>query len=109
MAAVIERGALRRRLRAAFPSVTPSARRRSPPASAARTRHHIPAMNWYSRAERRYVEYGSSFRAARRFGVAQQLTDTVYNMNAEHLPRRRADGLRVARRRRTCAPPGRRT
>ena len=43
-------------------------------------------MNWYSRDERRYVEYGSSFSAARRFGIAQQLTDTVFNMNAEHLP-----------------------
>ena len=43
-------------------------------------------MNWYSRDERRYVEYGSSFSASRRFGIARQLTDTVYNMNGEHLP-----------------------
>ena len=43
-------------------------------------------MNWYSRDEERYVEYGSSFSASRRFGIAQQLTDTVYNMNVEHLP-----------------------
>ena len=49
-------------------------------------RHHIPSMNWFHRAEDRYVEYGSSFSAARRFGVVQQLTDTVFNMNAEHLP-----------------------
>jgi hypothetical protein len=42
-------------------------------------------MNWYSRAERRYVEYGSSFPAARRFGIGKQLVDTVYNMNHEHL------------------------
>ena len=48
-------------------------------------RHHIPAMNWWSRAEHRYVEYGSSFAAARRFGINRQLVDTVYNMNAEHL------------------------
>jgi hypothetical protein len=42
-------------------------------------------MNWYSRAERRYVEYGSSFSASRRFGLTRQLTDTVYNMNGAHL------------------------
>jgi hypothetical protein len=48
-------------------------------------RHRIAAMNWWSRAERRYVEYGSSFRAARRFGIGRQLTDTVYNLNGEHL------------------------
>ncbi len=42
-------------------------------------------MNWFSRSERRYVEYGSSFSAARRFGIAKQLTDTVFNMNMSHL------------------------
>ncbi len=42
-------------------------------------------MNWYHREERRYVEYGSSFRASQRFGIARQLTDTVYNMNGAHL------------------------
>jgi hypothetical protein len=42
-------------------------------------------MNWYHREEERYVEYGSSFRAAQRFGIARQLTDTVYNMNRAHL------------------------
>ena len=43
-------------------------------------------MNWYSRDERRYVEYGSSLRAARaRSASPRQLTDTVYNMNGSHL------------------------
>ncbi len=42
-------------------------------------------MNWFHREEHRYVEYGSSFRAAQRFGIARQLTDTVYNMNRAHL------------------------
>jgi hypothetical protein len=42
-------------------------------------------MNWFHREEDRYVEYGSSFRAAQRFGIARQLTDTVYNMNRAHL------------------------
>ncbi len=53
----------------------------------AQDEHHIPGMNWYSREESRYVEYGSSLRAAQRFGIARQLTDTVYNMNRAHLAR----------------------
>ena len=62
-------------------------------------------MNWYSRAESRYVEYGSSFRAAQRFGIARQLTDTVYNMNRAHLAQ---DTLTVFERSTTptCAPQG---
>ena len=42
-------------------------------------------MNWYHRGEGRYVEYGTSFRASRAFGIRQSLTDTIYNMNLEHL------------------------
>lgn len=68
----------------AFPSVTPVCAA-SIVTGAAQDEHLIPGMNWYSREERRYVEYGSSFRAAQRFGLARQLTDTVYNMNRVHL------------------------
>jgi hypothetical protein len=83
--AVIERGAYVDACAAAFPSVTPVCA--ATIATGARQDvHRIPSMNWYSRAEGRYVEYGSSFSASRRFGVVQQLTDTVYNMNLEHLP-----------------------
>src|SRR5690349_24975831 len=70
---------------AAFPSVTPTCAA-SIATGTGPDEHQIPSMNWYSRAERRYVEYGSSFSAARRFGIAKQLTDTVFNMNMEHLP-----------------------
>jgi hypothetical protein len=69
---------------AAFPSVTPVCAA-AITTGAAQERHHIPAMNWYHRAESRYVEYGSSFRASQRVGIARQLTDTVYNMNRAHL------------------------
>ncbi|HWH94097.1 MAG TPA: alkaline phosphatase family protein [Baekduia sp.] len=84
IAAVVERGSYVPELCAAFPSVTPVC------ATAIATgtlqdRHLIAGMNWWSRAERRYVEYGSSFRAARRLGIARQLTDTVYNLNGAHL------------------------
>jgi hypothetical protein len=84
--AVVERGTyVEGGVSAAFPSVTPVC------AGAIATgvlqdRHQIPSMNWFSRTEKRYVEYGSSFSAARRFGIAKQLTDTVFNMNSEHLP-----------------------
>ncbi len=70
---------------AAFPSVTPVCAA-TIATGVRQDEHHIPAMNWYSRAESRYVEYGSSFSASRRFGFAQQLIDTVYNMNGQHLP-----------------------
>jgi hypothetical protein len=69
---------------AAFPSVTPVCAA-SITTGAAQDRHRIPAMNWYHREESRYVEYGSSFRASQRVGIARQLTDTVYNMNRAHL------------------------
>jgi predicted AlkP superfamily pyrophosphatase or phosphodiesterase len=49
--------------------------------------HEIPHLVWWHRGERRIVEYGSSFAALRAAGMAQSLTDTIYNMNAEHLGR----------------------
>jgi len=84
LAAVAERGTLTPGATAAFPSVTPVCAA-SIATGALQDVHHIPSMNWWSRAERRYVEYGSSFQASMRFGLNRQLADTVYNMNAEHL------------------------
>jgi hypothetical protein len=85
LAALMQRGTYVDECCAAFPSVTPVC------AAAITTgvfqdRHRIPAMNWYLADEDRYVEYGSSFAAARRFGIGRQLADTIYNMNMEHLP-----------------------
>src|ERR1700694_5796388 len=56
---------------AAFPSVTPVCSA-SIVTGLGQDAHHIPAMNWFHREEERYVEYGSSFRAAQRFGIARQ-------------------------------------
>ncbi|HEV7752168.1 MAG TPA: alkaline phosphatase family protein [Baekduia sp.] len=84
IAAVLERGTFVSELCAAFPSVTPVCAT-SIATGVLQDRHHIAAMNWWSRTERRYVEYGSSFRAARKLGIARQLTDTVYNLNGSHL------------------------
>ena len=69
---------------AAFPSVTPVCAA-SIATGTAPDVHAIPAMNWYHRGEGRYVEYGTSFRASQAFGFKQSLTDTIYNMNLEHL------------------------
>jgi len=71
----------------AFPSVTPVCAA-SIVTGRGQDEHHIPAMNWFHREESRYVEYGSSFRAAQRFGIARQLTDTVYYMNRAQLSER---------------------
>jgi hypothetical protein len=86
LATLMQRGTYIPGCVAAFPSVTPVCAA-SIVTGVAQDAHHIPGMNWYSRrsAESRYVEYGSSLRAAQRFGIARQLTDTIYNMNRAHL------------------------
>jgi Type I phosphodiesterase / nucleotide pyrophosphatase len=85
------RGTYVRDMVAVFPSVTPVCAA-SIVTGVGQDRHLIPSMNWFHRGEGRYVEYGSSFRASRRFGLARQLTDTIYNMNRAHLA---ADELTV--------------
>src|SRR6201991_115786 len=86
LALLMERGHYVDECVAAFPSVTPvcaaSIATGYGPAD-----HEIPSMNWWHREEQRYVEYGTSFGASRAFGIRQSLTDTIYNMNLEHLSR----------------------
>jgi hypothetical protein len=83
-AQLVERGALIGDCVSAFPSVTPVAC--SEIATGTGADHHgISGMNWYHRAEQRYVEYGSSLEATRAFGLFRTLYDTVYNMNMAHL------------------------
>jgi Type I phosphodiesterase / nucleotide pyrophosphatase len=82
--ALLERGTLIGDCVSAFPSVTPVACSEIA-TGAGPDRHHISGMNWYHRAERRYVEYGSSWEATRAFGLFRTLYDTVYNMNMAHL------------------------
>jgi len=84
LATLIERGRYVNDCIAAFPSVTPVCAA-SIVTGVAQDAHRVPAMNWFHRDEARYVEYGSSFRSAQRFGITRQLTDTVYNMNRAHL------------------------
>jgi hypothetical protein len=104
LSAICERGTYVDACVAAFPSVTPVCA-----ATIATGRlqdeHGVPSMNWYSRGERRYVEYGSSLAASRRFGLNRQLVDTIFNMNASHLSAEvetvfetldDADGIRTA-------------
>ena len=49
--------------------------------------HEIPHLVWFDRKERRVIEYGSSFAAARRSGALNWWRNTVYAMNAKHLGR----------------------
>ncbi len=47
--------------------------------------HHIPHLVWYHAAERRLVEYGSSFGAIRAAGTTRSIRDAIFNLNAQHL------------------------
>jgi hypothetical protein len=81
---LLDRGELVPDCVSSFPSVTPVCT--SEITTGVRPdRHLIPGMNWYHRAEKRYVEYGSSFEATRMFGLFRSLYDTVYNLNMGHL------------------------
>src|SRR4051794_35392273 len=86
LALLMERGHHVDECVAAFPSVTPVCAA-SIATGTTPDRHLIPSMNWYHREEGRYVEYGTSFRASQAFGFKRSLTDTIYNMNGEHLSR----------------------
>src|SRR5581483_10625168 len=67
-----------------FPSLTPVCLS-STATGAGPGVHHIPSLVWWSRRERRIVEYGSSFAALRAAGLTQSLLDPIFNMNARHL------------------------
>jgi hypothetical protein len=82
--ALLERGQLIGDCVSAFPSVTPVCSAEIVTGERG-DGHHISGMNWYHRAERRYVEYGSSLEASRAFGLFRSLYDIVYNMNLAHL------------------------
>ena len=81
---LIERGSLIENVVSSFPSVTPVATSEIT-TGVGPGGHWIMGMNWYSRLESRYVEYGSSFEATRAFGMFRALYDLVYNMNLGHL------------------------
>ena len=75
-----------RRATSVFPSLTPVCLSSIATGSGPDV-HHIPHLVWWHRGERRIVEYGSSFAAVRAAGIAQSLTDTIYNLNQQHLSR----------------------
>ena len=47
--------------------------------------HRIPSLSWYHRGESRFVEYGSSFAAARVEGTKATIEDVIVNLNHMHL------------------------
>jgi hypothetical protein len=75
-----------RRATSVFPSLTPVCLSSIATGSFPDT-HEIPHLVWWHRNERRVVEYGSSFAALRAAGMAQSITDTIFNMNQKHLGR----------------------
>jgi hypothetical protein len=83
-ASLLRRGTLIGDCVSSFPSVTPVACSDIVTGTGPEE-HWISGMNWYHRAEQRYVEYGSSLEATRAFGLFRTLYDTVYNMNMAHL------------------------
>jgi predicted AlkP superfamily pyrophosphatase or phosphodiesterase len=85
LALLAERGVYRRAT-SVFPSLTPVCLS-SIATGGGPDIHHIPHLVWWHRGERRVVEYGSSFAALRAAGMAQSITDTIYNMNQQHLAR----------------------
>jgi Type I phosphodiesterase / nucleotide pyrophosphatase len=85
LAQLAEHGAYRQAT-SVFPSLTPVCLSSIATGSGPDV-HQIPHLVWWHRGERRLVEYGSSFAALRAAGMAQSITDTIYNMNAEHLSR----------------------
>ena len=85
LTALAERGTLGRAT-TTFPSLTPVCLS-SIATGAHPDVHEIPHLVWWHRGERRLVEYGSSFGAARAAGLGRTLRDTLVGMNAEHLGR----------------------
>src|SRR5215471_16067624 len=73
-----------RQVTSVFPSLTPVCLT-SIATGAGPGLHHIPSLVWWSRQERRIVEYGSSFAALRKAGLSQSVVDTIFNMNERHL------------------------
>ncbi len=85
LATLAEHGTLGRAV-TTFPSLTPVCLS-SIATGAHPDVHEIPHLVWWHRGERRIVEYGSSFGAARAAGLGRTLRDTLVGMNAEHLGR----------------------
>ncbi|HEX5585426.1 alkaline phosphatase family protein [Gaiella sp.] len=85
LAALAEHGTLGRAA-TTFPSLTPVCLS-SIATGAHPDVHEIPHLVWWHRGERRLVEYGSSFGAARVAGLGRTLRDTLVEMNARHLGR----------------------
>lgn len=83
LAYLAEHGSYRRAV-STFPSLTPVCLS-SIATGAHPDVHRIPHLVWYHRDERRFVEYGSSFRAIRAAGTLRSVRDTIFAMNGSHL------------------------
>jgi Type I phosphodiesterase / nucleotide pyrophosphatase len=70
-----------------FPSVTPVCLT-TIATGASQDVHGIPHLSWYSRPERRFVEYGSSLAAMRAAGLRESIRDASVEMSRSHLSSR---------------------
>jgi Type I phosphodiesterase / nucleotide pyrophosphatase len=86
LAFLAEHGRYRRAV-STFPSLTPVCLS-SIATGAHPDVHEIPHLVWYSRRERRVIEYGSSFGAMRAAGFGRSMRDAIIGMTREHLGRR---------------------
>ena len=80
---LLERGDLGRAV-STFPSLTPVCLS-TIATGAGPDQTRIPALQWYHRGEKRFVEYGSSFEATLVEGAKQSVDDAVVNLNHVHL------------------------
>jgi hypothetical protein len=80
---LLEHGSYRRAL-STFPSLTPVCLASIATGGHPEV-HGIPHLVWWNRAERRLVEYGSSFGALVASGLARGIRDTIVNLNERHL------------------------
>jgi len=83
LALLVEHGSYARAV-STFPTLTPVCMS-SVATGAHPDVHGIPHLVWYHRRESRIVEYGSSLGAVLAAGTRRSLTDTIFNMNEEHL------------------------
>ncbi|MCL6639659.1 MAG: alkaline phosphatase family protein [Firmicutes bacterium] len=66
-----------------FPTMTPTATS-SVITGTAPAVHQVVGFNWFSRAEKRIVNYGSSRKAVFTIGVRRVVHDLLYNLNHRH-------------------------
>ncbi|HEX3032026.1 MAG TPA: alkaline phosphatase family protein, partial [Bacillota bacterium] len=69
-----------------FPTMTPTATS-SIATGTMPDRHHVPGFVWFSRREKRFINYGTSFGAIWKIGIPNVIQDLLFNLNIKQLSR----------------------